>query len=219
MSAEFISHFLSTYGYWAVFFIVAMESFGIPLPGELVLVSASLWAAATGGDIVLIIAAATMGGIVGDNIGYLLGRKFGYRLLLKYGARVGLTQSHVKLGQLLFDRFGAAVVFFGRFVAVLRILVAFLSGANQLRWSKFFVANALGALVWATTVSLAAYALGSRIESLHGPATIAVALAGVLAVACGLWFIRRNEAALILEAERAYPGPIAGFQEQPTRPA
>jgi membrane protein DedA with SNARE-associated domain len=153
---EYVGHLLRDYGHWAIFFIVGLESIGIPLPGELAVILASTWAGTHGESITLVILFAAAGAIIGDNIGYTIGREFGYPLLLRFGYRAGVTESHVKLGQYLFDKYGALVVFFGRFVAVLRILAAFLAGANKLDWPKFLVANAAGGIIWATGVALAA---------------------------------------------------------------
>src|SRR4051794_10950143 len=108
-----------------------LGSLGLPLPGEAALITASIYAGATH-DLTLtgIIAAAVTGAVVGDNIGFWIGEKVGYRLLIRVGPSLGITPTKVKLGQYLFMRHGGKVVFFGRFVAVLRVLAAFLAGAN-----------------------------------------------------------------------------------------
>jgi len=130
---ENLQYLISTYGYWAVGGIVGLESLGLPLPGETALVVAALYAGShhdlnIGG----IIAAAVTGAVLGDNVGYWLGREFGYRFLRRYGRYIGLSDARIKLGQYLFFRHGGKVVFFGRFVAILRILAAFLAGPT--RW-------------------------------------------------------------------------------------
>jgi membrane protein DedA with SNARE-associated domain len=122
-----------------------------------VLVLASLFAIPQHFHIVGVIAAAATGAVLGDNIGYWIGREFGYRLLRRDGGYLGLTTSKIKLGQYLFMRHGGKVVFFGRFVAVLRVLAAVLAGMNRMDWRLFFYANAAGALVWSSTIGLAAY--------------------------------------------------------------
>ncbi len=86
--------------------------------------------------------AATAGAVIGDNIGYFVGRQLGFPLLLRFGRYLGFTDARIKLGQYLFMRQGAKVVFFGRFVALLRCLAAVLAGVNLLPWSRFLVANA-----------------------------------------------------------------------------
>jgi membrane protein DedA with SNARE-associated domain len=125
-------HLIATYGYWTVGGIIALESMGLPLPGEATLIAAAVYAATTHHlNIWLVIAAAATGAIVGDNIGYWIGREIGYRLLLRYGHYVYLTEARIKLGQYLFFRHGGKIVFFGRFVAVLRALAAILAGRQS----------------------------------------------------------------------------------------
>jgi membrane protein DedA with SNARE-associated domain len=109
--------------YVAIATIIALESMSVPLPGETVLVLASLFASQQHFHIVGVIAAAATGAVLGE---------FGYRLLRRYGGHLGLTTSKIKLGQYLFMRHGGKVVFFGRFVAVLRVLAAVLAGMK--RW-------------------------------------------------------------------------------------
>ena len=169
-SPEYLQDLISTYGYWAVGGIVGLESLGLPLPGETALVLAALYA---GGhpDLSIwgIIISAATGAVLGDNVGYWLGREFGYRFLRRYGGYVGLTDTRIKLGQYLFLRHGTKVVFFGRFVAILRILAAFLAGANQMEWRRFLIANATGGIVWACIFGLGAYIFGSALMQVTVP--------------------------------------------------
>src|SRR6476660_587181 len=133
---------------------------GLPLPGESALVLAALYASRHDHNIAGVVAAAATGAVLGDNIGYWIGREFGYRLLLRYGGAIGLSVSKIKLGQYLFLRHGGKVVFFGRFVAVLRALAAFLAGVNRMDWGRFLLANSAGGILWASVVGFGAYALG-----------------------------------------------------------
>lgn len=207
--AEELPHLVQTYGYWLIAGIVLLESMGVPLPGEAVLITAGVYAGTTHGlDIGLAIAAAAAGAVIGDNIGYAVGDKLGYRLLLRHGPRIGITERKIKLGQYLFRLHGGKVVFFGRFVAVLRMLAAFLAGVNRMPWPRFFIANLAGAILWASLFGLAAYELGDAAHRIAGPfgiAAMALALAGLLLAGRHL---RRREAALEEEAVRALPGPL-----------
>ena len=143
-----IDHLLSTYGYLAVFLIVGAESVGILLPGETTLSLAAIYAGATGNlNIVGVILAAAAGAIVGDNIGFVIGRSGGYRLLRKFGRYIRVDEHRLKIGRYLFDRHGGKVVFFGRFVTLLRAYAAFLAGTMRMRWPKFLFFNAAGGLV------------------------------------------------------------------------
>ena len=204
-----VPHFLHAYGYWAVGGVVALESIGLPLPGETTLIAAAIIAGTSHElDIALVIAAAAVGGIVGDNVGFWIGRGLGYWLLRRYGGYVRLTEARIKLGQYLFLRYGGAVVFFGRFVAVLRALAAFLAGANCMSWGRFLFFNAAGALAWAGAYGTGAYYLGKGISGLAAPVGIGIGVCAIAALAFAGVMVHRHEAALESKAEQALPGPL-----------
>lgn len=206
-----IGHFLETYGYWAVFLAVGAESLGVPVPGETTLITAALYAGSTHRlDIVLIVVVASLAAIIGDNIGYLLGRVGGYRLVRRYGHYVRVDEAKIKVGRYLFDRHGGKVVFFGRFVSVLRTYAAFLAGTNLMRWPKFLFYNAAGGILWATLYGVGAFALGSAIHGLNTDVTyvgVAIAVAAIVTV---FLITRRRMKSLEARAEAAYPGPLHG---------
>lgn len=204
-----LTHLLATYGYWAVLLFVAIESTGIPFPGETMLLLAAIYSGTTHRmSILLVIIAAAVGAILGDNVGFWVGREGGYRLLRRYGRSLHLNERKLKLGQYLFHKHGGKVVFFGRFVAVLRAWAAFLAGTNGMPWSRFLLFNALGGIIWATIYGLAGYFLGNNVHRLTGPVgAITLALAVVLIIVF-LIFLRRNEHRLEDEAEEAFPGPL-----------
>src|SRR5947207_6834523 len=206
-------HLLATYGYWAVFVFIAIESMGIPFPGETMLLVAAIFAGTTHRlSILLVIVAAASGAILGDNLGFIIGRVGGYRLLRRYGHYIRLDERKLKLGQYLFMKHGGKVVFFGRFVAVLRAWAAFLAGTNRMPWPRFLLFNALGGIVWATVYGLGGYFLGHNVHRLTGPVgTVALVLA-VLVIIAFLVFLRRNEHRLEEEAERALPGPLSAHE-------
>jgi membrane protein DedA with SNARE-associated domain len=217
LSHDQLHHLFQTYGIWTVALVVGIESLGVPLPGEGVLIIASIYAATHDGNISGVIAAAALGAIIGDNIGYLVGREFGFRILLKFGAHIGVDEDRIKLGQYMFMKHGGKVVFFGRFFALLRFLAALLAGINRMAWPKFLAANALGAIVWAATVGMAAYTFGRSIELIRGPFGVTAAMLGLGALIASFIYLRRNEAALEANAKLAIPGPIAGYcQRQKT---
>ena len=197
-----LASILANYGCWAIFLVVCLESAGLPMPGETMLVGASIYAQLTGAlAIENIVLAAAAGAIIGDNIGYWIGREFGYRFLERHGFRVGIGPEKLRLGQYLFYKWGGAIVFFGRFVALLRILAALLAGANRLPSGQFFLYNAAGGIVWAATFGFGAYYLTAAFETLRGPIAalgVACALLGVLA----MWrYYKLNEARLLREAD------------------
>jgi len=211
-AASALQQFLATYGYFAVFVFVAIESIGIPFPGETMLLVAAIDAGKTHQlSIVLVILAATLGAIVGDNIGFWIGREGGYRVLRRYGRYIGFDERKLKVGIYLFRKHGGKVVFFGRFVAVLRAWAAFLAGVNHMPWSRFLAFNALGGFVWSTLYGLGGYFLGEQIHRLTGPVgTISIVLALIFLVAF-IIFVWRNEKQLEIRAEKALPGPIENY--------
>jgi len=126
------------YGPWIIFGIVALESAGVPLPGETVLIAAALLAATTGQiSIVVVVLAAAAGAIVGDAMGYVVGRRLGLPFLRRYGRYIRLDEDRLLIGRYLFFQYGNAVVFFGRLIAVLRMFAALLAGAIACRQVGF----------------------------------------------------------------------------------
>jgi membrane protein DedA with SNARE-associated domain len=197
------------YGYLGVALAVSLESMGVPIPGETALIAAAVYAGKTHElNIWVLIASATTGAIIGDNIGYWIGRELGFRMLLRYGSYIGLTESRIKLGEYLFQHHGGKIVFFGRFIALLRSLAALMAGLNQMSWPRFVVSNAAGGILWATCYGLAAYYVGKRIETLTRPVGLVPLVIGTIIFVGAIWFIRRHEAELAAKAERALPGPV-----------
>jgi membrane protein DedA with SNARE-associated domain len=202
-------HLIAVYGYWAVFALVAGESIGIPLPGETALILAGTYAGTTHHlSPWLIFAVAAAAAIVGDNIGYLIGVKGGYRLARRYGPKVRLDERKLKTARYLFDRHGAAVVFFGRFVSVLRAYAAFLAGTSRMRWRRFLPANGAGGIVWAGIYTVAAYLAGGFLQRSSGAVTWGLGGAAVIALIAGGLLIQRQAGRLAARAEAAYPGPL-----------
>ncbi len=150
---ELIHH----YGAWIVFARDFLESIGLPLPGEAILVSAAIFAGTTQDiSIALVLLSAVLGAIFGSIIGFWIGDRFGYPLLLRYGSYIGLTETRIKIAQYLFRRQGMLVVLIARFVAVLRSVVGFIAGANRMPFAKFMIANSAsavaGIVLWAWSI-------------------------------------------------------------------
>ena len=191
------------YGYTAVFVIIMLESIGLPLPGETLMIAAALYTASTHHlNVVLLVAFAAAAAICGDQIGYFIGRWIGFRMLKRWGRKLGLSEDRLELGRFLFRKYGAAVVFFGRFVAVLRTFAALLAGANRMPWHSFLLWNSLGGLAWTSLYGFGAYALGDAAKRISGPAGIALAVIGAAALLAAIIFIHRNESRLIADARR-----------------
>ena len=202
---------VKAYGLWVLFIGITLESLGIPVPGETALVSAALFAGSTHrltiGSVLFVAAtAATVGGM----IGYIIGRWIGLRLLVRYGKYVGLDERRLKVGQYLFLRHGGKIVFFGRFVDLLRILAAPLAGANRMSWRYFLFMNALGGICWVLLLGGGAYLFGEEMKRVAGPVQLLLLIAAIGLAAGGIIFFRHHEKELVRRAERSIPGPLLG---------
>jgi membrane protein DedA with SNARE-associated domain len=197
------------YGAWIVFALVFLESIGLPLPGEAILVSAAIFAGTTQElSIVLVLFAAIIGAILGSIIGFWIGDRYGYPLLLRYGSYIGLTETRIKIAQYLFRRQGIIVVLIARFVAVLRSVVGFIAGANRMPFTNFIIANSAGATGWALFYGLGAFYLGKGVEEFAKPFALTLAVIGAIVVVSGIIYWRRIERQLADAAERDIPGPL-----------
>jgi membrane-associated protein len=179
-----------------LFALVAVETMGVPVPGETALITAAIVASRGRLPIEAVIAVAAAAAIVGDNVGFTIGRKVGRRVLRAPGPLHNHRLRVLDVGEPFFERHGAKAVFLGRWVTGLRITSAWLAGANHMSWAKFLPYNALGGIAWAASVGLASYFLGHRAESaIH--AIGLVALIATVSALLGLWItmrIRRRQA-------------------------
>jgi membrane-associated protein len=172
-------------GYPVLFVLIAIETMGIPLPGETALFTAGILASRGDLSIEIVIAVAAVAAIVGDNIGFLIGRRFGRRLLLRDGRFADQRRRLVELGEPFFARHGPKAVFLGRWITGLRITSAWLAGINRMAWPTFLFWNALGGICWATSVALVAYFLGrgaERVVNLAGVGGAGLVVVGGLAL-------------------------------------
>ena len=210
LSTHTIDGWLESYGYLVVFLLVMLESIGVPVPGETALIGAALYAGSTGKlEIWGVIAVAIAGAIIGDNIGFSIGRYGGAKLLLRHGHKIRLHEGRIKIGIWLFRRHGGKVVFWGRFVSILRTYAAFLAGTNQMAWGRFLVFNAAGAVVWATAFGVAYYVFGSALQKLSTAIDITLGVAGVAILVAFLVWSKRKEDELLERAEREVQGSVA----------
>ena len=208
MSAWF-DHTLATYGAPFVGVVIAFEAMGLPLPGESLLIAGAIYCATTHRlSIGWMLAAAITGAIAGDNIGFLIGRSLGFKLLARYGRRAGLSNDRLLLGRYLFTRYGGAVVFVGRFVAILRTVAALLAGANRMTWPRFLLWNALGAICWAGGYGSAAYFLGTEIRKVEGPIALSLAVVLACAAVTAFFYVKRQEEHLLQAARNANPDKV-----------
>ncbi|WP_159715284.1 DedA family protein, partial [Geminicoccus flavidas] len=194
LAGSWLPHLIQAHGLWLLFAVVALESMGVPLPGEAALVGAAVYAGSTGElGIASVIGVAAAGAIAGDNFGYLIGRRIGLPLLHRHGRHIGLSPDRLKLGQYLFAHHGGTIVFFGRFVAFLRAFAGVLAGANRMAWPRFLLANALAASCWAALFGLGAYRFGQEIHQVAGPIGLVVLIAALALLLLGAHLLRRRE--------------------------
>jgi len=192
---DYIEPFVHAYGAAAVFVILALESLGAPLPGETLLIFASVMASRGELSLPALIVSAWAGSVLGDNCGYLIGRTLGKRTLARYGAKVGLTAERLGKVEAVFARYGPVTVAFARFVNVLRQLNGIVAGSLGMHWWTFLLFNAIGAAIWVSAWTLGSYYFGAHAaDFLHrfglaGGILAAAALAVAVAV---VWFIKRR---------------------------
>lgn len=205
---DWLQHLIETYGLWIVFILIMLESSGIPMPGETALVTASIFAATTHRlQIEEVVAVAAAGAIIGDNFGYLIGRLVGLPLLQKYGKNVGITEDRLLVGRYLFHVHGGKIVFFGRFVALLRAFAAVLAGVDRMHWPYFLLMNALGGICWAAIFGFGAYWFGEHIKTVATPVAVALLVGAVTLTILGTWFVRRHEQQLVIVARTVLKEP------------
>jgi membrane protein DedA with SNARE-associated domain len=195
--------------YLAVGVVVGIESLGIPLPGEIVLVSAALLSSRheLAVNPIGVGTAGVIGAVIGDSIGYAIGRRLGLPLFDRLGRRFPrhFGPGHVMFAERLFDRWGSRAVFFGRFIALLRILAGPLAGALKMRYVRFLTANVAGAICWAGGTTALIYYAGMAAERwLARFSWIALVVAVVCgAIVAALLRERTSRAIVALEAEHS----------------
>jgi membrane-associated protein len=192
-----------TVGYPIVFALIAIETMGIPVPGETALVTASIVASRGRLEIEVVIVLAAAAAILGDNIGFAIGRKLGRKLLSAPGPLLHHRRRVIAVGEPFFDRHGPKAVFLGRWVTGLRITAAWMAGVTKMPWPTFLFWNALGGIAWATSIGLLAYFVGHSAETIIHVAGLggagAVVVGGVV-----LWLVlrvRRRRAEELIDAE------------------
>jgi membrane protein DedA with SNARE-associated domain len=177
-----ITHVPASVGYPLLFFLVAGESAGLPLPGETsILVAGALAAKGTLSFPVVVVVAAA-GAIVGDNIGYIVGRNLLRKMVTGEGRLAPRLEHRVAQGEVFFQQHGGKTVFFGRWLPILRLTAAWLAGAHHMPWPRFFAFNAAGGICWAFTIGALGYFVGNRAESALSFVSLLAGTAVMLAV-------------------------------------
>ena len=154
--------FVHAYGAAAVMVILTFESLGLPLPGESLLVFASVLAGRGELSLLPLMLSAWAGAVLGDNIGYLIGRRLGRAIILRYGEKIGITADRLNRVEAVFARYGPVTVAFARFVNILRQLNGVVAGMLKMGWRRFLIFNALGGALWVSLWTLAGFYLGEH---------------------------------------------------------
>jgi membrane protein DedA with SNARE-associated domain len=199
--------------YAVVALVIGLESLGIPLPGEIILVSAALLSSQHSGVNPVVLGACAAGGaVVGDSIGYLIGRKGGRPLLawLEKKFPKHFSQGHVATAERSFHKWGMWAVFFGRFVALLRIFAGPLAGVLHMPYWKFLTANLLGGICWAGGTTAVIYYVGVVAESwLKKFSWLGLVVAVLIGLISMLVLRRRAKKAEAEQRQAAEPEPVA----------
>ena len=189
---------LQIYTYPVLLLLVLLESLGVPLPGEIALVTAAAYASHGRISIYAVIALAAAGATIGGVLGYWIGIKGGLPLIARYGGYVGIRQSHVDRAHAFFERNGSKTILFGRFVALLRTWAAVVAGAACMSFSKFVTYNTIGSIVWAIVFGSLGYFFGRDLpllETYISRASFGVLIVGAAVAALFIWYRRRKGAA------------------------
>jgi len=187
-----ISSPLAHYGLWAIGLLITLEDFGIPVPGETILIAGSIYAGAGRLNIVAVGLVGFIAAVIGDNIGFAIGHFGGRRLALRWGKYVFLTEERLDKAEAFFDRRGAIVITFARFVEGLRQANGIIAGITGMHWLRFLIFNAIGAALWVGTWVSAGYFAGNHITAIYHYITLYSYYALVALVLVILAFVIRH---------------------------
>lgn len=162
---ESLAPIIDQYGYLAVGGLLLVEDFGVPAPGETVLIAAAFFAGLGHLNIVFVILIGILGAIIGDNIGFAIGHFGGHPLVERFGKYIFLTHERIKKVETFFNRHGPKVIIVARFVEGLRQLNGIIAGLSEMRWPKFLIYNIIGATLWVVFWAMVGYYSGSHIET------------------------------------------------------
>jgi membrane protein DedA with SNARE-associated domain len=187
---------LHEYGAAALFVILMLESLGLPLPGESLLVTGAVLAGRGTISLPILLVSAWTGSVLGDNIGYLLGHYLGRRLIARFGAKVGLTEARFARVEAVFTKYGAATVAGARFFNVLRQLNGVVAGTLKMPWWRFLAFNALGAALWVGVWTAAGFYFGRHSAQmswlLHGAGLAGAVVAAIIIAGVVIYIYRQR---------------------------
>jgi membrane protein DedA with SNARE-associated domain len=197
-----VTSFIDQHSGWALlvmFALLALESFGLPLPGETALIACGVLASQGSLSIEWVIVVAILAAVIGDNLGYWAARSGGRRLLLRYRLTQSYAERYLPRGERFFARHGGKTVFIARFVAVLRVTAAWIAGLSHMNWWRFLAWNAVGGITWATLVGLVSYFLGHAAAKAIGTYGLFAAGGAILLAVIGFFVVRRLERRVVEE--------------------
>jgi membrane protein DedA with SNARE-associated domain len=197
---------LDHFGYWAVLLFVMLEDFGVPVPGETILIAAGVYAGAGSLNVLAVGVIGFVAAVVGDNIGFAIGHYGGRTLVLRWGRYVRLTEERLDRAEVFFHRHSAWIITIARFIEVLRQANGIVAGITGLRWRRFLAFNALGAALWVGTWVSLGYLAGNHIDAIyHDISRYSYYLLIALAVALAAYIARH-----ILRRARRRTAPASG---------
>lgn len=188
---------LDSYGYLAVGGLLFLEDFGVPAPGETILIAAAVYAGAGQLNIVAVVLIGFVAAVAGDNVGFAIGRFGGRALVLRFGRYVFLTEDRLAKAEAFFTRHGGKVVTIARFVEGLRQANGIVAGLAGMRWLRFLGFNALGAALWVATWSAVGFFAGNNLTAIYDQLRryelyLLIALAALIVALIGRWVWRRR---------------------------
>lgn len=190
--AGHIQALVGTYGYLAVFLLIALESLGVPLPGEVTLLAAAIYASTGKLEIQWVIVTAAGASALGGMVGYVVGRTAGRAAVVRFGRYIFLSEDHLARAERFFARRGSLAVLIGRFVAFLRVFAALLAGINRMPALRFATFNVVGAAAWSVLYGLLAYELGAQLFERVARTIGAGALLVVVVMGLAILILRRR---------------------------
>lgn len=196
---DYLLTLVEHYGVIALFFSITLETLGLPLPGESVLIASSAAAGAGNLSIWHVVIAAYVAAVLGDNIGYLIGRRYGKAVIIRYGDRLGITHEKYEQVEAVAAKYGPLMVIAARFIVLLRQLNGLVAGSVGMHWATFLGANLIGAALWVGVWSALAYQFGHDVTILpwiwHHLALVAMVVMPILLIVIALlyWRLRRKK--------------------------
>jgi membrane protein DedA with SNARE-associated domain len=215
---------LQHYGIWAIGFLVLVEDFGIPVPGETILIAGAIYAGAGKLNVVTVGVVAVIAAIIGDNVGFAIGHFGGRALALRWGRYVFLTEARLDRAEEFFGRHGGKIITVARFIEGLRQANGIIAGISGMRWRRFLAFNGLGAALWVGTWVSIGYLAGNHITTIYHYITqysyYVLIAAVILIIAYIIWHLRhRHHAAPSAPAGPPAAGSVPAEKHQPVRGA